>query len=437
MATLLLDAETSTFFPVADTTIYSESGSQNGGGGNELFAGTTGPGGGNSERRALLRFDLSSIPSGSTIDSAALELAVTRAARGSGNVSYAVHRLTRSWGEGNAFGTGQNGGSATTGSATWTQAMFGSEDWTRSGADFDNSASATTTVGISGTATWSGSGLVADIQEWIDGSAANHGWIVRVNESGNQNARAFSSRESGGPVLTITYTEPTQTPQTITFDPPTSRILGEGPVMLGATASSGLAVSYAVVSGPGSIDGDELSFTGSGSVLVEATQAGNDDFEAADPVQRTIEVKTLLADWLDTHFTEDEQGMAAVSGDDADPDHDGLPNLIEFALQFDPRAPSAIDLDDVEVTAGGDLILEFPRDTRFRTIDLFLETNATLDPAGWSPVVTASAGQTPTGSAFDGETVEGNFTRLVGVRIAISGSERMFLRLRAARVPGS
>ena len=56
---------------VADNTMYSESGNVSNGAGTFCFTGRTNNG---DIRRALVRFDLSSIPAGSTIDSVSLAL---------------------------------------------------------------------------------------------------------------------------------------------------------------------------------------------------------------------------------------------------------------------------------------------------------------------------------------------------------------------------
>ena len=61
-------------------------------------------------------------------------------------------------------------------------------------------------------------------------------------------------------------------------------------VELSATASSGLAVSFAVGSGPGSIEGASLTFTGAGSVSIVASQAGNATYNAAPAVTNTFDV---------------------------------------------------------------------------------------------------------------------------------------------------
>lgn len=62
-------------------------------------------------------------------------------------------------------------------------------------------------------------------------------------------------------------------------------------VALGATASSGLPVSYAVASGPGVLtNGNVLTFSGTGEVFVAANQAGDAIWNAAMPVTNWIEV---------------------------------------------------------------------------------------------------------------------------------------------------
>ena len=60
---------------------------------------------------------------------------------------------------------------------------------------------------------------------------------------------------------------------------------------LSATASSGLAVAFAVGSGPGSISGGtNLTFTGAGSVAVVASQAGDANWNAAASATQTFVV---------------------------------------------------------------------------------------------------------------------------------------------------
>ena len=72
-------------------------------------------------------------------------------------------------------------------------------------------------------------------------------------------------------------------PQRISFPNPGPVTYGVGSVALTATASSGLAVSYAVVNGPASLSGSTLIINGAGVVMVQADQAGNATYDAARP----------------------------------------------------------------------------------------------------------------------------------------------------------
>ncbi|SFQ80959.1 choice-of-anchor D domain-containing protein [Hymenobacter arizonensis] len=84
-----------------------------------------------------------------------------------------------------------------------------------------------------------------------------------------------------------------QADQTIDFADSPDITYGDAPRSLAATASSGLPVSYTLISGPGSItQGNVLSYTGVGELVVEATQTGSTGYNAAAPVRRTFTVGT-------------------------------------------------------------------------------------------------------------------------------------------------
>lgn len=178
-----------------------------------LFAGNTSAG---DARRALIRFDLSSIPAGATITSVELRLWVTSHPLGVIELHpVAVHRVTSDWGEGtsNSGGAGGIGAAATSGDATWDNAIEPSTAWGTPGGDFVAAASDTQNVGVTSTrATWSGAGLIADVQGWVDQSFANHGWILIGEEVVTRTARRFGSREhpltTRQPVLVVGYAPP-------------------------------------------------------------------------------------------------------------------------------------------------------------------------------------------------------------------------------------
>lgn len=84
--------------------------------------------------------------------------------------------------------------------------------------------------------------------------------------------------------------------QRITFPPIASQAVGNPPINLNATASSGLPVTYTVVSGPASLSGNQLVLSGQpGRVVVRASQAGNSSFAVAPQVERSFWVTPVGA----------------------------------------------------------------------------------------------------------------------------------------------
>jgi hypothetical protein len=78
--------------------------------------------------------------------------------------------------------------------------------------------------------------------------------------------------------------------QTITFPSPGNQTYGVGPITLGATTSSGLPVSYSVTSGPATVTSNTLTIIGAGSVIIQASQSGNANWNAATSVNQTISI---------------------------------------------------------------------------------------------------------------------------------------------------
>ncbi len=199
---------------LADNTIYAESGAEANGIGQHFFTGRTGNG---ELRRALLRFDMTPIPAGSVITGVQVRLFMSRSRAGS--VPVAAHRLLQSWGEGMSQSTGGEGvgGTAQPGDSTWTQRFFGAspaQPWTNPGGTFVATASSSVSVG-SGAVTWTGAGLVADVQAWINDPTTNHGWIFLGGEGGGTTAKRFDSAQNetfaNRPIVTVTFTPPAGT----------------------------------------------------------------------------------------------------------------------------------------------------------------------------------------------------------------------------------
>jgi hypothetical protein len=84
-----------------------------------------------------------------------------------------------------------------------------------------------------------------------------------------------------------------QAEQFIRFDALTDQAAGEATLQLIATASSGLAVSFSTTAASSCVvAGQTLTLTGAGSCTVRATQAGNENYHAAAPVEQTFLVRS-------------------------------------------------------------------------------------------------------------------------------------------------
>lgn len=196
--------------PVRDNTLYeSESGALSNGAGSYVFAGTTEA---DALRRGLFAFDVAAfLPGEALVTGAELLLTLSRTSRfETGDRPFWLHRMTSDWGAGtsDAPGAEGTGAAATSGDATWIHTSYGTDQWATPGGDFAASASSSALVGTAlGVYSWSGPGLVADVQAWLDGTTDDFGWILLGDEETLGSARRFNSVEnaSGAPVLRITY----------------------------------------------------------------------------------------------------------------------------------------------------------------------------------------------------------------------------------------
>jgi hypothetical protein len=103
-----------------------------------------------------------------------------------------------------------------------------------------------------------------------------------VNYAGNTNYTAATG-------ITIQL-QVGQQSQSITFNPLSAVTYGVAPITLSATATSGLTVTFSVLSGPGLISGSTLTVTGAGTIVIAANQTGNSVWKAATQVTQTLTV---------------------------------------------------------------------------------------------------------------------------------------------------
>ena len=148
--------------------------------------------------------------------------------------------------------------------------------------------------------------------------------VIRASQPGDAEFLAADPVEQS-----FSVTNPDRESQTITFNPIPDKFVDDPPFELAATASSGLAVSFTVVSGPASVAGNTVTLEGvAGEVTIRATQVGNTQYNPAPAIERTFEVKrinqSITFDPIPDKLTNDppfDVNIAASSG---------LPVLLEI-----------------------------------------------------------------------------------------------------------
>jgi MBG domain-containing protein len=147
--------------------------------------------------------------------------------------------------------------------------------------------------------------------------------------------------------------------QAITFPPPADKTYGDSDVDLsdlGASASSGLAVSYAA-EGDCEIVAGKLHITGAGTCTVTATQDGDQRYDAAAPVQRTFTVHkaslVIRADDASRHYGDSNPAFTysptgLVNGE-------SLGSVTNGAISCDSPADQHSDAGNYAINCGGDV----------------------------------------------------------------------------------
>lgn len=96
---------------------------------------------------------------------------------------------------------------------------------------------------------------------------------------------------------------PVKQAQTITFDQPANKTLGDAPFVLNATASSGLTVSFASDTPTiCTVSGATVTLVAGGTCTITASQAGNAAFHAAQPVTRSFQVNAAAGNTTKSLF---------------------------------------------------------------------------------------------------------------------------------------
>jgi hypothetical protein len=125
-----------------------------------------------------------------------------------------------------------------------------------------------------------------------------------------------------------------------------------------------VAGSYAEHPLPGAATGSIMSLVlplagvpsaASEFVAYVVSDTGEVSPQAVAPFTVVVQGTNGYASWraLPANFSAGEQAIASISGLQADPDGDGLPNVLEFALGTNPRVSSAPATPLVDLDGGG------------------------------------------------------------------------------------
>ncbi|MGF6929334.1 gliding motility-associated-like protein [Chitinophaga sp. W2I13] len=117
-----------------------------------------------------------------------------------------------------------------------------------------------------------------------DASSAPGGYPIQVTNAASLSAVNYSIIPVNG-LLTVTTA-----PQTITFPAIGNKTYGSAPVTLNTNSDAGLPITYNVVSGPATLSGNVITFTGAGDVTITADQAGNGNYSPATQVSQTFSI---------------------------------------------------------------------------------------------------------------------------------------------------
>ncbi len=179
------------------------------------------------------------------------------------------------------------------------------------------------------------------------------------------------------------------------------------------------AAQFTLVSTSGGITGfGSADFVINTASLPQAT--GHWDIvQDGDDLVLSYTPLTPFEQWQLAQFVE-KSTDPLVAGELADPDSDGLPNLVEYALGTDPQlpGPSTVTQDFVEIEGISYIRLTAPRNPDATDIGMVVETTSDLsDPGSWTVLDIV---------------IEIDEPALLVVRDALGGPRR-FMRLRVTR----
>ena len=227
------------------------------------------PGGTGNDKASVIRWDVSSIPAGSTVESAQITFNITDPTTS----LYELYQLVRMWDEG---------------VVSWTAAAAG-DNWQTAGAqgasDRNSIVLGELSVAATGIHTFAlNTDGVAAVQSWVDSSATNQGIMIANSASGN--GVDFSSREVGTatnrPKLTVAYTPPGAAPP----EPPTG-------LSLDSKTDTEVAISWTAPAGGTPVTEYNVYRDGGGTPIVTTASTSYTDTGLDPDTAYSYEAKSV------------------------------------------------------------------------------------------------------------------------------------------------
>ena len=207
-------------------------------------------------------------------------------------------------------------------------------------------------------------------------------------------------------------------PQSISFSIAASRPFSLTPISLNATTTSGLSPLISVVSGPATISGNQLTLTGTGTVVLRANQTGDSVYAAAFQVEQTTTITTNFDSWRFSNFSTQELNNAGISGPSAIRGVGGFSNLLRYAFGLNLLGSEMPGLQIVKTGGTWEFVYSRASDRP----DLSYLVESSTDLLSWS-----SVGITQQKISTDGTSETWH--------ASVTGGQNRFFRLRVDRNP--
>jgi hypothetical protein len=227
------------------------------------------------------------------------------------------------------------------------------------------------------------------------------------------------------PLLTINYSIVNPALPTVTPGAAPAAMRDVPASLAGVVSNASGGSLWSLVSGPGMATfadaanpATSVTFSAPGSYTLRLT-AANPLGEASRTLALTVAANpAVFADWQSIEWP--GVNDPDIIGESADPDGDGTPNLLEFALRMTPDAP---DRPMLSLDANGPApTFTYTRARHATGVSFFVEWSDTLLPGSWS--------NQGVGETLIDDTKPGTQT----IRATLpAGGGRQFVRLRVAR----